>query len=414
MRVTAEPLLNFSSRDAAAFAETREFPGIEDTLARLIAYGETHRWQGFDPYDALNSRWLTTMPFLNRLPVRLGLTQLVKRSPVNLRGLLRISPTENPKTLALLMSAFVKLASLHWPSADENVVRLAERIEALTSQAPAEYGWGYSFPWQTRTVLVPRGAPNLVCTAFVANALLDAYELTGTNKYLQMAAPAVAYVKDRLYWEADSTAGFAYPVPSARIPVHNANLLGAALLARAARHRGKIDWLYCALKAAHSSVTRQNPDGSWFYGEAPNQRWIDHFHTGYNLWALRTIAKNVPTDEFDPAIQRGFEFYRTHFFTPDGVARYYHNRTYPIDIHCITQALLTLTEFGPAHEPSRRMASQVYRWAMNHLWDEDGFFYYRKLRAWTIRTPFMRWSQAWMILALATILKALRETPARN
>jgi len=38
------------------------------------------------------------------------------------------------------------------------------------------------------------------------------------------------------------------------------------------------------------------------------------------------------------------------------------------------------------------------------MWDERGFFYYRVLRFCTIRTPYMRWAQAWMLLAMATLL----------
>ena len=43
---------------------------------------------------------------------------------------------------------------------------------------------------------------------------------------------------------------------------------------------------------------------------------------------------------------------------------------------------------------------------MAHMWDERGFFYYRVLRGLTIRTPYMRWSQAWMLLALVRMCGA--------
>ena len=33
-----------------------------------------------------------------------------------------------------------------------------------------------------------------------------------------------------------------------------------------------------------------------------------------------------------------------------------------------------------------------------------GYFYFQKRPRLTVRTPFMRWSQAWMLLALATLL----------
>ena len=49
------------------------------------------------------------------------------------------------------------------------------------------------------------------------------------------------------------------------------------------------------------------------------------------------------------------------------------------------------------------LLSSVYAWVMKHMWNEDGFFYYRVLRSVTIRTSYMRWSQAWMLLALSTL-----------
>ncbi len=106
-------------------------------------------------------------------------------------------------------------------------------------------------------------------------------------------------------------------------------------------------------------------------------------------------------------MRRGFEFYRTHFFREDGAPRYFHDRTYPIDIHCVAQGIITLTEFRQLHPSSLPLASKVLQWALDNMWDEQGFFYYRVLRFTTIRTSYMRWSQAWMLLALATLLKDL-------
>ena len=52
------------------------------------------------------------------------------------------------------------------------------------------------------------------------------------------------------------------------------------------------------------------------------------------------------------------------------------------------------------------MAGKVAGWTLNHMWDDRGFFYYRVLRLCTIRTSYMRWTQAWMLLALATLLES--------
>jgi hypothetical protein len=318
--------------------------------------------------------------------------------------LLRVPPSENPKALGLFLAACVKLASGNWPGAREHAEHLAGRILALACEMETGCGWGYSFPWQTRTVLVPRGEPNLVCTVFAASALLDAFDLLGVEKYLRMATGAAQYANETLYWENGNCAGFGYPTRATQTPVHNANLLGGALLCRVARYSGQRSLIDRALKVARYTVSKQRPDGSWLYGEAPNQGWIDNFHTGFNLSALRVIADCAEVDEFEAAIRRGFEFFEDHFITSDGVARYFHNKTYPIDIHCIAQSLLTLTEFRHLNPQATRLAGAVYRWTMNNLWDDSGFFYYRKLQGLTIRTPYMRWSEAWMALALASVL----------
>lgn len=380
-----------------------EFPGIEGALARLLVFAKANRWSGYDPYDALNSQWLQTLTFLDRKWVRLMLTQLLKRSPVNLRPILRVPPSENPKALGLFLTACVRLALQNWQGARENAEYLAERLSVLSSESEIGCGWGYSFPWQTRTVLVPRGAPNLVCTVFAANALLDAFELLGAEKYLQAAASAARYINEGLYWENGATAGFSYPMRTVRTPVHNANLLGSALLCRVARYTGQSGLMDRALKVTRYTVSKQRADGSWFYGEAPNQGWIDNFHTGFNLSALRVMGEGAATDEFERPIRRGFEFFRNCFITSEGIARYFHNKTYPIDIHCLAQSLLTLTEFHHLDPQAMRLAGEVYRWTMKNMWNDSGFFYYRKLRGLTIRTPYMRWSQAWMTLALASV-----------
>jgi len=374
--------------------------------AKLVAYCKANDWAGHDPYDALNSRVFQALPFLDsRLP-RLVLTQALKRSPVNLRPLLLIPKTQNPKAMGLFLSAALKLSSAGMPEGNGLAKFMIERLVALRSQDTAYWCWGYSFPWQMRQKVVPRGAPNLVCTTFSASALLDAYEQEQDPRCLEMAASAAEYILNDLYWsEGDRIAGFAYPLRTFRAQVYNANFLAAALLCRVAKHTGETKFLEPALKAARFSAASQNADGSWYYGDAPAQRWIDNFHTGFNLGALQTIGRYAETTEFDPCIRRGFAFYRANFFRADGAAKYFSNSVYPIDIHAIAQSILTLLEFRDLDPSSAPLAHSVYEWAMKHMWDERGFFYYRVLRSCTIRTSYMRWSQAWMLLALATLLQ---------
>jgi hypothetical protein len=378
---------------------------VSDTLRKLLAYCRQNDWAGHDPYDALNSKLFNIFPILDTKIPRIVMTQALKLSPVNVRGLLGVPKTQNPKALAVFLASFLNMPSEHVSDREDLIKNMIRLIASKKSPDVSYWCWGYSFPWQTRNDVVPTWAPNLVCTTFVALALMDAYDQTGDSTCLEMAVSAADYIVNELYWTEGSTvAGFSYPQPLVRSKTHNANLLAAALLCRVYRHTAEEKFLGPALRVTRYSVSKQRNDGSWDYGEASSQRWIDNFHTGYNLRALQSIGRYAKTTEFEPCVRRGFEFYRAHFFREDGAVRYFHDRTYPVDIHCVAESIITLLTFKDIDPDNIALAQSVFQWAMNHMWDDRGFFYYRVLRVGTIRTSYMRWSQAWMLLALVKLL----------
>jgi len=384
---------------------------IKSAAGKLLAYCRANGWAGYDPYDALNSGIFKALPFLNFRISRLVLTQTLKRSPINIRPLALVPKTQNPKAIGLFLSAFVNLSQAGMAESEGLAELMIERLIALRSKNVPYWCWGYSFPWQMRQKIVPSGAPNLVCTTFAATALLDAYEHNHDSHCLEMAASAAEYILNELYWaESDTFAGFSYPLRSTRVLVYNANFLASALLCRVYKLTGENKFVGPALRAARCSAAKQNADGSWCYGDAPTQGWIDNFHTGFNLGALKAIGKYAETTEFASCIERGYQFYRGHFYREDGAARYFHNRTYPIDIHAVAQSIITPLEMDARDAANQELSRSALRWAMNHMWDERGFFYYRVLRSCTIRTSYMRWSQAWMLLALSVLLRESDET----
>lgn len=384
----------------------KDFTEAKQATLKLLAYCQNCNWAGYDPYDALNSRMFKAFPVLNsRLP-RLALTQALKRSPINLRPLLLISGTQNPKGLALFLQGVMRLSKLELiDDSDKTITSLAEGIEQLRSPGTSFWCWGYSFPWQTRTQLVPARSPNLVCTLFVAEALLDLYEFSAQDRYLKLAVSAADYIAEELYWEDGAIRCFSYPFPSSRTPVHNANFLAAAFLCRVSRLTGTEQYLMPALNAAHYSAGRQRADGSWAYGESDKYAWIDNFHTGYNLCALRSIDRNLQTAQFDESLRKGFEFYRNHFFRQDAAPRYFHDRTYPIDVHCVAQSIISLLQLRDLHPDNVNLAKRVFSWALANLRDAEGYFYHQKLPFGTIKIPYMRWGQAWMLVASSLLLE---------
>jgi SAM-dependent methyltransferase len=400
-------------RQVGGFSEIQN--NVKPAMLKLLSYCRANEWAGYDPYDALNSRLFSVLPFLNSRWPRLLLTQALKRSPVNVRGFLGVPKTQNPKALGLFLSAFVKFSKTDVPDRDQLIRLMIDQLQASRSRGIDYSCWGYSFPWQMRKGVVPAGTPNLVCTTFVATALLDACDQLGDPRCLAMAKSAAEYILNELYWtDGAAIHSFSYPLPSVRVQVYNANFLAASLLCRISKLTAEEKFMGPALAVTRCSVAQQKQDGSWEYGGGPKQQWIDNFHTGFNLGALRAIGLYAQTAEFDDSLRRGFEFYRTHFFREDGAAKYFHNRTYPIDAHSVAQSIITLTEFQDLDPISLPLADKVIHWAMDHLWDERGFFYYRCLRLATIRTSYMRWTQAWMLLALATRLAESNRTATRS
>src|SRR4029453_2291871 len=85
---------------------------IEDVTLKLLAHCRSNDWAGHDPYDALNTDFLRLFPILNNRIPRLLLTQLLKRSPVDLRSVMRIPKTQNPKALGLFLTSMLRLKRL--------------------------------------------------------------------------------------------------------------------------------------------------------------------------------------------------------------------------------------------------------------------------------------------------------------
>jgi hypothetical protein len=72
---------------------------------QLFSWCREHDFAGHDPFDALNSRIFQSTPFSKSRSARLAWTQLVKRSPADLRKLASVPEQRNAKGLALFALA---------------------------------------------------------------------------------------------------------------------------------------------------------------------------------------------------------------------------------------------------------------------------------------------------------------------
>ena len=147
---------------------------------------------------------------------------------------------------------------------------------------------------------------------------------------------------------------------------------------------------------ARQSVKEQGEDGSWVYGSRHHHQFIDGFHTGYNLEALHVLRTALNTDEFNSAIEQGLGYYKTHLFERDGTAKYYHNNRYPLDMHCVSQAIFTLLKVGGTSEDVQ-LAEKITSRAIDSLFmPKKKRFVYQKHKNFTNKINYIRWTQAWV------------------
>ena len=367
----------------------------------VSSYAEDRGYAGYDPYDALNSRLLRLLGHGSKW-ARIAFTQINKRSSINLRPLLGVRKGHNPKGIGLFLWGYAKLYKQTKNAAYlDKVDYLLGLLEKLKCKGYSGNCWGYNFDWQSRTFLRPMGVPTVVNTSFIGHALLDCYEFMGRTQAIEMAMSTAQFILQDLHrTHLGSTFCFSYTPVDTGV-VHNANMLGASVLIRLHKYCQDKRLAEAALASLAFSMKHQRNDASWYYADTPSQKWIDSFHTGFNLQALRYFLKEGYGQQYQKAYEQGVKYYADTFFLEDGTPKYYHDKVYPIDIHAPAQAIAFFSSMGHPYKP---LADKVLSWMLKNMYSGKGWFYFQKHKHYTNKISYMRWSQAWAFHALTEYL----------
>ncbi|MEO7045190.1 MAG: hypothetical protein ABI091_07750 [Ferruginibacter sp.] len=376
---------------------------FKKSFERLVAFCEKEQYKGYDPYDGLNSSFFQHLPVIkNNRYARLAWIQFFKRSPINFRKLVGVKKDYNPKALGLFLSGYCNLYNSN--PKEEYLKKIDFFVQEIYESVSTGYSgscWGYNFDWEARAFFQPKGMPTVVASSFIANALLDAYEITNDEKLLSTARSTCDFFLKDLNRTYDEKGNFSFSYsPLDKSVVFNASLLGSRLLARV-YSKTKEDILFAeAKKSVIFCCDYQQENGSWAYGTLPFHQWIDNFHTGYNLECLSDYVQYTGDKTFETNIELGFEYYINTFFTDEGIPKYYSNSIYPIDIHAPSQLIITIKKLKK-EEGHEVLLDKVLTWTINNMQDDKGYFYYQVNKYFTSRIPYMRWSQAWMFYAFS-------------
>jgi hypothetical protein len=381
---------------------------FQTTYDELFSWCQRHEFAGHDPFDALNSRLFQATPFANSRNARLLWTQLLKRSPADFRGLVGVPIERNAKGIALF--ALAQIANHRRINTQESATQAHDFLSALLSMKVDGYRstcWGYNFDWQSRNFYAPRNTPTIVPTAFAARAFVEAATTFHQDEYLEIARSVCDFILKDLPRAVENKTELCFSyAPNSDTRIFNATLLAAEVLACVGKLTNEDELTDAANRTTQYVVNNQRPDGSWYYGTDPKQAWVDNFHTAYILFSLKRISETLsPGSEFKPALERGYDFWKRNFFLAEGWPKYYHDDPYPADAHAAASAIVTLLEYRELDNDAAPLAQKIAAWTIQNLRDSRGFFYYQKRRFYTVRKPYMRWTQAWMLYALARLLE---------
>ncbi len=387
-------------------------PELVKSADAVRCWVEEKNYRGYEPFDGLSSP-LRVLTFSNLLAERI-LQQAVRQSPVNIRPLVGIKPLDSTKGRGMMAWGYLLLhrATGHgdyWTKA----VDCLKWLDTHKSPKFQKHSWANYFDFSSRGGAYYKDDSIIVWTSHIVQAYLEAFEQSQDQWFLDIATSACDWIMSLPRERTDRGDCLSY-FAHAQESIHNANMLGAAALARAARHTARRDYMDVAREAMRYSCLLMLPNGAWWYAEDVRHHWIDGFHTGYNLDSLKCYIEYSGDTQFAGDLAKGLRFFKDHFFETSGCPKYYHDRLYPIDIQCASQAIDTLAYFSLEDPESLSLAVKVADWTIRNMQDHAGFFYYRKYPfGITARTPMLHWGQATMFKGLAHLILRLSSESSR-
>jgi len=240
---------------------------IGQSLDQVEQWVERHNYCGYEPFDGLSS-WFRPLAFGSLLGERL-LLQCVRQCPLNLRPLMGVTPKDSTKGRGYMASGYViRYRSTGNPQYLQKAESCLDWLDNHKAAKFLHHSWSNDFDFASRGGSYTKDDPIIVWTSLIGFAYLDAYEQTSNSRWLEIADSVCRWIMDLPREKTDRGDCLSY-LAHAQSSIHNSNMLGAAMLARTAKHTGNREYIEVARSAMEYSCSRQRADGSWWYAEVP-------------------------------------------------------------------------------------------------------------------------------------------------
>lgn len=387
---------------------------IMDSLKLLDQWIKKEHYLGWDPYDGLSGilRRFENKRFLNTLILQANLY-----SPVNFRPLLGVKKACHNKALALLSRSYLMLFQITgdtgYKSEAEKLLKILIRNDL--SGNDREFACSsYAFTYVAPNHLLRSNIPDIICATETMKSLLLAYELFNNTQYFSAAERGKRYLLNRLLVEGKDYAYFKYtPYEKGKI-VFNVSALALEAISLFLKHKREGSLIEIGEKVTDFLLKFQRGDGAWPYSYFSKNKifyWQNDYHQGFIIDGLQAFTSYltgaISNDKVKEKIKKGILFYQNKQFDSKRRSYYRYPIKYPVDIHNQAQGIITFSKLYSSTNDLDylNMAEKIADWTIRNMQSSDGYFFSHWYLGFVNKIPYMRWGQAWMMLALSSLLK---------
>ncbi len=388
---------------------------IDKIFAKMYEWVKRENYVGYDPYD-----WGIS-PLSHKLPYHLNLlmSQLNLYSPLNLRKIFKIKKGTSNKSLALFAQAYLKYYRV---SKDAKFLNEASKVLELLEENSIPVGKGigwasYYFPFIRKNHMLSPDQVDIIATSEALKAYSLVYKIFKDEKYREVAGAIVTLIHSKFLGEYSGDVYIKYfPGEREKIVFNVSGLVLSAFSEYLKYVEKREDIINLGTSLFEFLAKYQDRSGVWPYSYFPKERRFHYqidYHQGFIIDGLVNFYPfvNDKDNRYLQVIKKGVNYYKNYQFDPGGFSYYRVPRKYPVDIHNQAQGIITFSnlydKFGD--EEYLNFAWKIARWTIENMRDPSGYFYTHKWPIITNKIPYIRWSQAWMMLALATLMSVRRK-----
>ena len=381
-----------------------------------------HRWLKQKNYNYYSINSLPNMKLADSLIRKnkiLGVMwrQLFRLSPVNFRPIFDNRPDKkNPKAMILLSWAYLELWSCckrkEFKESFENCIE--EVISTRSSLTK-----NFAVPQLNRIFMKSYQANGQdvspLLSAWVGFLFLRTYEYLEDDYYLALAESVGKYFIEEHPKIADGKHIYFYYAPDLSEKIYNVSAVVSSFLMCLSNSTKDPKVFEYGKKGIEYIISLQNQDGSWFYGEKKEFKYIDNFHTAFVLLALFESMRYWSNRRLLESFHLGLQYYSQNLFEQESErpirpihfdSKFLPGNSNIIQRVDIRDSALSIILFSVLSKDNMRYleyCKSIYDWTLENIKGKETFFA-ETTWLWKNRIPYIE-LQSWMLLSLSIYLK---------